>query len=62
MIGHGVMTQDDIDAVRAAIQAEVDEAVEFARNSPFPEVDAMLEDVYTVAAGVPEAAGTGVAQ
>lgn len=51
MLGHGVMTQDDIDAVRAEVQDEVNEAIEFARNSPFPEVDAMLEDVYTEGAG-----------
>ena len=41
------MTQSEVDAIRAEVQQEVDEAVEFGRNSPYPELDTMLTDVYT---------------
>ena len=47
MVAQGVMTQSEIDAVRAEVQQSVDEAVEFGRNSPYPELDTMLTDVYT---------------
>lgn len=50
MVSHGVMSQDQIDAARAEVRAAVDEAVEFGRSSPFPDVDTLLEDVYTVGA------------
>lgn len=50
LLAGGVMTQAEMDAVRAEIQAAVDEAVEFGRDSPYPELDSMLEDVYTVGA------------
>ena len=44
-----MMTQDEIDALEKSAQAEVDEAVEFARKSPFPAAEAALEDVYASA-------------
>jgi len=46
----GVMTRAELDAVRDEIQAQVDEAVKFGQDSPYPEVDALLDDVYTVGA------------
>ena len=49
MLTQGAMTQDEIDTIRAKVQADVDEAVEFGRNSPFPDVDTLMDDVYTVA-------------
>lgn len=51
LIAGGVMTQAEIDEVRAEVQATVDAAIEFARESPYPEAEAMLEDVYTVRVG-----------
>lgn len=44
-----VMTQSEIDAMEKSAQGEVDEAVEFAKKSPFPPAEAALEDVYASA-------------
>ena len=45
-----VMSEEEAKEIHAGIQAEIDEAIEFAENSPLPdpEVD-MLTDVYTEA-------------
>ncbi len=42
----GFMTEDEIDALEADVVAELDQAVEFARRSPFPEPETALEDVW----------------
>jgi len=39
-------SQEDIDRVRAGILAEIDEAVAWADQSPFPDPATLLEDVY----------------
>ncbi len=44
----GVSSRSELDAVRAEIQASVDEAVAFGKDSPYPELDTMLTDVYTL--------------
>jgi TPP-dependent pyruvate/acetoin dehydrogenase alpha subunit len=38
--------RDAIDAVHAAIRKEVDEAVEWAEKSPYPDPSTLLDDVY----------------
>ena len=35
------------DAARAWVKKEVEESVEFAENSPYPEAHELYEDVYT---------------
>jgi pyruvate dehydrogenase E1 component alpha subunit len=47
MVADGVATEDEIDAIRASVQAEVDAAVEFADNSPMPDPEELLKNVYT---------------
>lgn len=47
LLDAGVMTREDIDKVKADIQAEIDEAVQFAWKSPEPPVETMLDDVYS---------------
>ena len=47
MIAGEVATEADIEAARAAVQAEVDEAIEFAESSPLPPPDELLHNVYT---------------
>lgn len=47
MVADGVATEDEIDAIRASVQAEVDAAIEFADNSPMPDPEELLTDVYT---------------
>ncbi|MDH3752904.1 MAG: thiamine pyrophosphate-dependent dehydrogenase E1 component subunit alpha [Acidimicrobiia bacterium] len=47
----GVMSADDATAVWAEVEAELGDAVQFAEDSPFPEPEALLSDVYTVMEG-----------
>lgn len=43
LLADGLLTQAEVDQLEASIQAELDEATEFARNSPYPEPeDALL--------------------
>ena len=46
MLEKGWATQGDIDAVRARIHQEIDEAVAWADKSPYPDPATLLEDVY----------------
>ena len=48
MVGAGVATAEELAAVHEQVQAEVDEAIQFAEDSPYPEPDQILQDVYTV--------------
>ena len=41
----------DLEAIRAAVEAEVEEAVEFAQESPWPALDEAYTDVYAVGEG-----------
>ena len=47
MVADGVATEADIEAARAAVQAEVDAAIEFAESSPLPDPGELLDNVYT---------------
>ena len=46
LIGFGVLTQERIDAIDAQIKQSVQEAVEFADNSPEPPIDMLEKHVY----------------
>ncbi len=46
MIENGWTTQADCEAARARILREVDEAVEWAEKSPYPDPATLLDDVY----------------
>jgi TPP-dependent pyruvate/acetoin dehydrogenase alpha subunit len=48
MIANGWATQTEIDAVHAAIRAEVDEAVAWAEQSPLPDPATLLDGVYEI--------------
>ncbi|MFV0646026.1 MAG: thiamine pyrophosphate-dependent dehydrogenase E1 component subunit alpha [Sphingomonadaceae bacterium] len=50
IIDDGVATEDQLAAIEAEIQKQLDEAVEFALASPFPEVSELTTDVYGAAA------------
>lgn len=39
-------TQEEIDAINERVKNEIDEAVKFAEESPFPDDDELLKDVY----------------
>jgi pyruvate dehydrogenase E1 component alpha subunit len=46
MLIEGWASQDDLDAARAAVKAEVDDAVEWADQSPWPDPAGLLDNVY----------------
>ena len=47
MVRLGAMASDGIEAVRAQVAAEVESAVEFAEQSPMPDPDDLVADVYS---------------
>lgn len=46
LIESGVATEDEIKAIEDKVQKEVDASVEFAHNSPWPDVSETYTDVY----------------
>ncbi|GAB3434870.1 thiamine pyrophosphate-dependent dehydrogenase E1 component subunit alpha [Actinophytocola sediminis] len=46
LVGWGVATEDELVALYDSVKSEVDEAVEFARQSPFPPPEAAYADLY----------------
>jgi pyruvate dehydrogenase E1 component alpha subunit len=46
MIERGFATAEQLDAIDAAVGEKIEEAVEFARSSPFPPVEDLLTGVY----------------
>ena len=46
LIDQGISTRRKLDNLRKAVLKEVDEGIAFAESSPYPEADALLEDVY----------------
>ncbi len=46
LLEKGAMTPEEMDEVRHSIEPELNEAVEFARKSPYPLPSRLLEDVY----------------
>ncbi len=48
--GLGLISADEIAVVRAEVEAEIAEGLEYARTSPHPSADELTRDVYTQAA------------
>ena len=46
LVSDGVLDDEAIDAMAKRVEAEMDEAVAFAKESPFPPGDSLLEHVY----------------
>ena len=46
LIAEGVMTQDDADRIEADVETRLNKAESFARSSPEPEPDSILETVF----------------
>jgi pyruvate dehydrogenase E1 component alpha subunit len=46
LVDEGVISDDDFGKLDEAAVKRVDEAVEFADNSPFPELDSLYDDIY----------------
>lgn len=47
IVNEGIATQKEVDAVIEKINIEIDEAMEFAENSPYPVPSELYEDNYT---------------
>jgi TPP-dependent pyruvate/acetoin dehydrogenase alpha subunit len=45
-IDRGVFSQDDLQSLEKEIAALIDDAVEFAKNSPDPSPDQLMMDIY----------------
>jgi TPP-dependent pyruvate/acetoin dehydrogenase alpha subunit len=45
-VERGVLTTADIDEIELRVQGVIDEAVEFAKNSPEPTADQLMTDIY----------------
>jgi len=50
LIADGVASEADLAAIEAGFEADLDEAVEYALNSPFPGIEELTSDVYGAAA------------
>jgi pyruvate dehydrogenase E1 component alpha subunit len=46
LLKHGILTEEQADAIQTETKREVEEAVAFAESSPFPALDSLEEDVY----------------
>jgi len=46
LIAEGIASESELAAIEADIEAQLDEAVEFAFASPFPDLDELTRDVY----------------
>lgn len=55
----GVMTVEQIGAVHAEIEAQIEEAIQFAEDSPLPDAAILLDDVYSLAGSAAGATDVG---
>ncbi|NLX61654.1 MAG: pyruvate dehydrogenase (acetyl-transferring) E1 component subunit alpha [Tissierellia bacterium] len=47
MLDNNLLAEEDIKKIDEEIAAEIEEAIKFAEDSPFPPVEAAVEDIYT---------------
>ena len=53
LIDAGTASRVELDAVWAELRANIDTAIQFAEDSPLPDPEAVLDDVYTIMEGAP---------
>ena len=46
LLSQGVATQAEIDQMDAQVMREIEDAVEFARQSPYPDPSELFEDMF----------------
>lgn len=56
LVGEGRLTDDEVKEIDRAVRAEVEAAVEFAENSPFPDAEEALAGMYATPARPPAGA------
>jgi pyruvate dehydrogenase E1 component alpha subunit len=44
-----MVEKDDLEEIDQAVEKELEEAVQFAEESPFPEPEALFENIYVEA-------------
>jgi len=47
LMEHGIASQEQIEEVRSEVAETIEEALQFARESPYPEADDLFTDLYT---------------
>jgi pyruvate dehydrogenase E1 component alpha subunit len=50
LVAEGIASEDELAAIEAGFEAALDEAVDYALNSPFPGIEELTTDVYGAAA------------
>jgi pyruvate dehydrogenase E1 component alpha subunit len=53
LVDEGVLTQENVDKLDAQAISRVDESVDFADRSPFPDLDSLYDDVYVYTGDAP---------
>jgi pyruvate dehydrogenase E1 component alpha subunit len=48
LVEDGVLSEEDVERLDRQAMEAVDEAVEFAESSPFPELDSLYDDIYVI--------------
>jgi len=48
LLGNGILFNEDIDDMTGKITVEIDHAINFAKESPFPEEISLLQDIYSL--------------
>ncbi len=48
LLGHGEVTQTELDEIATDVKALIDDAVEFAKNSPYPDGATATEHVFSI--------------
>lgn len=46
LIEEGILTQQEVEQIKEEAKKEIEESVEFAKNSPEPTLDDLMEDIY----------------
>ena len=46
ILKENVISEEDLEKLEAEVEAEIDEAVEYAKNAPMPENEAALHNVF----------------
>ncbi len=46
LIEHTIATENEIEELDSMAKAQIEDALEFARNSPYPEPESVFEDMF----------------
>ena len=46
LLSHGIATQAEMEQMDAQVRQEIEEALEFARQSPYPDPSELFEDMF----------------